>query len=141
MLERKKSMNRCRRRLCVLIGVLLLAALAFLPVRFSTVTVGRDPLTNAVWRKTASSPGYLFAPLFIRHRDDPLPDEQSYAVRYALRRSLEVRATQIRLNTGWLILELGLLGLVGALDYAVLCRRRFRPPGRPPAAGPPASLV
>jgi len=130
-------MNRCRRRLFVIFGGLLLAALAFLPVRSTTVVLDRDPLTNAVLRTTSSFSGYLFAPAFLRRRDVPFPDEKDYVVRYALRRNLEVGVTQIRLNTSWLLLELGLLGLVGTLDEAIFCRRRLRRARFAPLPGPP----
>jgi hypothetical protein len=118
------GLSSCRLRVVAVFGGLLLAALAFLPVRSSTVILGRDPLTNAVWRKTSSSSGYMFAPAFLRRRNDPLPDERSYAVRYALRRSQEVRAIRVRLKAAWWLLELGLIAVLGALDFVFLCRRK-----------------
>jgi hypothetical protein len=78
----------------------------------------------------------MFAPKFIRLKNDPPPDETSYAVRYALRRSLNVRTTQVRLNGAWLALEVGFLVALGAFDYFILCRRRTRPGSPPPGASP-----
>ncbi|MBM3311958.1 MAG: hypothetical protein FJY80_10665 [Candidatus Aminicenantes bacterium] len=127
-------LNRCRRRLVVVFGGLFLAALAYLPVKSSTVTLGRDPQTNAVWRKTSTSLGFMFAPAFLRLKNDPLPDEQSYAVRYALRRSLNVRTTRVRLNGGWWLLEVGFLAALGAFDYFFLCRRRPKSDSARPGA-------
>lgn len=111
----------------------MLAAALVPPTRSSTIVLRRDPVTNAVWRKTSQDGSYMFLWSFLGVRNDPLPVEDSYPVRYALQRNMEVRSTRVRPNAILWALEFFVIALLGAYDYLFLCRRRRKVPDFPPA--------
>ena len=118
------SLTRCRRRVGLVLALLFAAAALAIPTRSWDVTYQRDPRTNTVSKTTTRWSGYTLLPRFLARDREPFPAENSYAVRYALRRGLAVRQTRLAAN-GWMILvEAAVLAALAVFDFLFVCRRR-----------------
>ncbi len=125
-LSPRLQVRRCRRRASLLLFPLLAAAFALVPVRVDEVGFQRDPQTNHVWRTTAGWSAYLFLPRFLGRDRSPFPAEDSYPVRYALRRSQAVKEMRVRLDWPVVLAESVGLALLAVFDWLVFCPRRRR---------------
>lgn len=125
--EAKRRTHRCRRRAAGLLILFAAAAALAVPTRTREQLFQRDPQTNHVWKTTTERNGYLALPRFLKRDRSPFPDEASYAVRYALRRSLAVRETRAELNVPIAAVEAGVLALLAFFDLFIYCPRRGRP--------------
>ncbi len=133
--NRRRSVLRCRRNAAALLVLLAAAAALAVPIRSREVVFQRDPQTNLVWRTTSAWGGYMFLPEFLKRDRSPFPAEDSYAVRYALRRSIEVREVRAGLNFPAVVVEAAVLAVLAAFDLAFYCpRRRTRRLPLPPSS-------
>jgi hypothetical protein len=125
-LSPRLRVRRCRRRASVLLLPLLAAAAVFVPVRVDEVAFQRDPQTNHVWRTTAGWSAYLLLPRYLGRDRSPFPGQDSYPVRYALRRAFAVKETRARLDWPVVLAEAAGLLLLAVFDWLIFCRRRRR---------------
>lgn len=131
--EEGRTVRRCRMRAAGLLLLLAAAAAFAVPTRTSELLFQRDPRTNLVWKTTRVERGITPLPRFLGRDRSAFPEENSYAVRYALRRSLAVKEVRVRLNVPVAATEVGILILLAVFDLGFYCPRR-RPRSGP--AGP-----
>lgn len=125
--EMRQAVRRCRGRASGLLVLLAAAAAFFVPTRTSELLYQRDPQTNLVWKTTRAVKGITILPQFLRRDRSEFPAEDSYAVRYALRRSLAVKEVRVSLNASAAAAEAGILTLLAVFDLGFYCPRRRRP--------------
>lgn len=131
--ETRRAVRRCRKRAGGLLLLLAAAAAFAVPTLTRELVFQRDPRTNLVWKTTRVEKGITILPRFLGRDRSAFPEEGSYAVRYALRRSLAVREVRVRLNAPVAAAEAGILAILAVFDLFFYCpRRRGRPgAGRP----------
>ena len=101
-------MSPCRKRVLRIFGTLLVLVLLFVPYRATHFTFKKDLNTRLIWRTTGTQSGYMFLPRFLKLQ----------AVKVAAKD--QDHSTYV-LNKKMLLGEIGIILLLGALDYILLC--------------------
>jgi hypothetical protein len=101
-------MNPCKKRVLRVFGALLVAAFLFVPYRAIHLSYKRDFRTNLIWRTTAKQGGYMFLPRFLKVRSIKVQAKDQDRSIYSL-------------NEKMLAVEIGIILLLGTLDFFLLC--------------------
>ncbi len=101
-------MTRCRKRVLRIFGTLLLLALLFVPYRATHLSFKRDFNTYLIWRTTGRQSGFMFLPRLLRLRAIKVEASDQDHSLYSL-------------NEKMLLAEIGIIVILGTLDYIFLC--------------------
>jgi len=111
--EREKAPGRpCARIVLGLFGGLFLIALLSVPVTTRTSRLRQDPASLVVFKTTYPRNERLFLPTYLSRRADP------------------VKGREVRLRTAQWWGTMGIIAVLGLVDFVVICRL-LRRPGRP----------
>lgn len=123
--EAEPAMNRCRKRLSVVFGLILAVAALVAPFRETQVTYRRSPGTTLISKETRQRHGYALVFGLLRDRERA-PDLEALASRTELWWGRPLDSGRRSLNLRGYLLQVGAVAVLGALDIWIFCIRRRR---------------